>query len=51
MRAGDQLRRANDGRRRVVIRRANFGEAAQAGGDISLGTPAPARAVFAGGKR
>ena len=50
MRVSDQLRRANVGRRTGVYWRSNFGEAAQAGGDISLGPPAQARAVFAGGE-
>ena len=51
VRAGDQLRRANVGRRRVVIRGPTSGEAEPTGGDILSGSSSPARAVFAGGKR
>ena len=38
-------------RRTACVPATNFGEAAQAGGDISLGSSSPARAAFAGGKR
>ena len=38
-------------RRTVCVPATNSGEAEQAGGDIFLGSPAPARAAFAGGKR
>ncbi len=48
VRAGDQLRRANVGRRRGVIRGPNSGEADVAGGDSLPGSFPPARTAFPG---